>query len=269
MDSCTQTQPPSRGPRTWAGEWSSTRRSSTVAATSTRPGARPAAVHPTGSAGVCADCTDADFDSRLRRACRLGILLLPRAQRAVARLSISDGCTVQVSASRGEAAGRDISELLVSTVAVSAPAHSQDRTPLGGSRLTLSDQLGAPSVLEVTVPVSAGARLRVSMTTPQRWAFDVHDEQVLQTAMEIVGQGCGDVLERRAAQALAWQMECKLASSAVVEQAKGVVMAIGACPASEAFAFLADLSQATNTKLRLVAQALVFDATTPAHAAAT
>lgn len=115
------------------------------------------------------------------------------------------------------------------------------------------------------LPVSADARLCVSLTTSEPWAFDGHDDEVVRDLAEAVGQSCGDVLERRAAQAHALQMECKLASGAVIEQAKGIVMAMRGCSPAEAFAFLVELSQVSNTKLRLVAQALVVDAATPAH----
>lgn len=59
---------------------------------------------------------------------------------------------------------------------------------------------------------------------------------------------------------LADQMRQALESRAVIEQAKGVVMASAGCGAEEAFAVLVERSQRANVKLREVAQTVVDDA---------
>jgi len=55
------------------------------------------------------------------------------------------------------------------------------------------------------------------------------------------------------------QLRSALASREVIGQAKGVLMVVHGCSADEAFAFLRDLSQRTNVKLRDVAAQVVAD----------
>ncbi|MBB1244705.1 ANTAR domain-containing protein [Streptomyces durbertensis] len=50
------------------------------------------------------------------------------------------------------------------------------------------------------------------------------------------------------------QLEQAVESHAVIDQAVGVVMALGGCGCEEAFRILRDTSQDTNTKLRLLAE---------------
>jgi GAF domain-containing protein len=63
---------------------------------------------------------------------------------------------------------------------------------------------------------------------------------------------------------LAEQMREAMSSRAVIEQAKGVLMAQRKVTADAAFDLLREVSQRTNTKLRLVAQAVVDTGALPA-----
>ena len=56
---------------------------------------------------------------------------------------------------------------------------------------------------------------------------------------------------------LAEQMAEAMGSRAVIEQAKGALMAIRRCSADEAFAFMVQLSQKSHRKLRGVAQGII------------
>jgi len=56
---------------------------------------------------------------------------------------------------------------------------------------------------------------------------------------------------------VAEQLQTAMHSRAVIEQAKGILMAQRRCSAEDAFTILIHLSQDTNRKLRDVAQALV------------
>ena len=56
---------------------------------------------------------------------------------------------------------------------------------------------------------------------------------------------------------LAWELTEAMRSRAVIEQAKGMLMAEHAVTADEAFSILATTSKSSNTKLRVVADALV------------
>ena len=62
---------------------------------------------------------------------------------------------------------------------------------------------------------------------------------------------------------MAQHMQAAMHSRAVIEQAKGMIMAQRRCTADEAFAVLSKTSQEINRKLRDVAAALVARATTP------
>ncbi|MEJ5868395.1 ANTAR domain-containing protein [Pseudokineococcus sp. 5B2Z-1] len=71
-----------------------------------------------------------------------------------------------------------------------------------------------------------------------------------------------------AAVRLAEQLQEAMRSRAVIEQAKGVLMAVHEVDADEAFTLLAAESQRTNTKLRVLAAGLVARAQGRAGAAA-
>jgi GAF domain-containing protein len=64
---------------------------------------------------------------------------------------------------------------------------------------------------------------------------------------------------------LAHHMQAAMESRAVIEQAKGIVMADRRCTAEEAFRILVKVSQDSNRKLRDVATALVEQAAKPAQ----
>ncbi|MHB2024098.1 MAG: ANTAR domain-containing protein [Mycobacteriales bacterium] len=64
---------------------------------------------------------------------------------------------------------------------------------------------------------------------------------------------------------LAAQMQEAMASQAVIEQAKGALMALNRCDADEAFAKLVTASQHSHKKLRDVARELVQRATSSAN----
>jgi len=59
---------------------------------------------------------------------------------------------------------------------------------------------------------------------------------------------------------LAQHLQAAMENRAVIEQAKGIVMAERHCTADEAFAILSKLSQDSNRKVRDVAAALVANA---------
>jgi AmiR/NasT family two-component response regulator len=62
---------------------------------------------------------------------------------------------------------------------------------------------------------------------------------------------------------LAGHLQKAMESRAVIEQAKGIIMADRRCTPDQAFTVLAKLSQDTNRRLRDVAIALVNNAQTP------
>ena len=71
------------------------------------------------------------------------------------------------------------------------------------------------------------------------------------------GYAIGSTERYRGARQLALQLEQALESRAVIDQAKGVLMAVHGVDADAAFEMLVDKSQRTNTKLRVVAEDLL------------
>ena len=87
------------------------------------------------------------------------------------------------------------------------------------------------------------------VTTPR-------EEQLLLTAMTLARDTALDavILELRATNE---QLSQALASRAVIDQARGMVMALAPCSSERAWDLLVDVSQHCNVKLRNVAAALV------------
>lgn len=88
------------------------------------------------------------------------------------------------------------------------------------------------------------------------------DDQVVELAQTFAGHAAVAVANAHLYEttaALAEQMRRAMASRAVIEQAKGIVMRDRRCSAEDAFAALVKLSQQTNLKLRDIAQRLVDD----------
>ncbi|MFJ1606164.1 ANTAR domain-containing protein [Streptomyces sp. NPDC088253] len=87
------------------------------------------------------------------------------------------------------------------------------------------------------------------MTTPP-------EEQPMVTAVALAGGAAStvEVLELRAENE---QLSRALESRAVIDQARGMVMALAPCSSERAWDLLVDVSQHCNVKLRNVAAALV------------
>ena len=135
----------------------------------------------------------------------------------------------------------------------------------------LADDLRWPSYLPravaagarsmVSVPTSAEGRLIGALDLYSR-TVDAFDAEAVSIA-EVVAAHAGLAGQVSAAffrhRDLAAQLSEAMRSRAVIEQAKGVVMATRHCPADAAFETLVALSQRSNRKLRDVAEAIVAD----------
>lgn len=84
----------------------------------------------------------------------------------------------------------------------------------------------------------------------------LHEEQPLLTAVASVRDAAllAEVVELRAKNK---QLEQALASRAVIDQARGMVMALAPCSSERSWDLLVEVSQHCNVKLRDVAAALV------------
>jgi GAF domain-containing protein len=122
---------------------------------------------------------------------------------------------------------------------------------------------GVNSSLSVGLPVqeTVTGALNIYATKPE--AFD--DDAVV-TARTFAGYAAVALANAHlydATATLAEQLQTAMASRAVIEQAKGIIMAERRCTAAEAFALLSKISQDSNRKVRDVAAALVQRAEKP------
>ena len=116
---------------------------------------------------------------------------------------------------------------------------------------------GIHSLLSIGLPVhdDAGGALNLYARKPD--AFDDEAVVLATTLSGYVAVALANAYAYHATAALARQMQDAMAHRAVIEQAKGIVMADRRCGPDEAFQVLSRLSQDTNRKLRDVACALV------------
>ena len=118
-------------------------------------------------------------------------------------------------------------------------------------------ELGARSAL--SLPLAADGRTVGALNLYSR-TEDAFDNDVLAVGELLAAHAALAVSAATAyysSRDLAEQMRAALESRAVIDQAKGVLMAGTGGTADEAFAALVEMSQRTNTKLRDVAQSVV------------
>jgi GAF domain-containing protein len=96
-----------------------------------------------------------------------------------------------------------------------------------------------------------------------RNAFDSTDIVVVRMAAQRAADAVSAAVQLAGARAVAGQMEQAMASRAVIEQAKGVLMARHGIDETVAFELLSQQSQEKNLKLRVLASQLIADARTP------
>ena len=119
-------------------------------------------------------------------------------------------------------------------------------------------EAGVRSVLGVPLLVADEVLGALNVYASEERAFD--DETARAVARHVAAQAATTLHNLRvydASRTLARQLEQALESRAVIEQAKGVLMAQRDCSAEEAFEMLRRASQRENVKLREVAQRIV------------
>lgn len=88
-------------------------------------------------------------------------------------------------------------------------------------------------------------------------AFDPFDESVMRLFTTAASAAIANAHQWQRSREHIKQLESALVSRAVIEQAKGVLIAVHSCTADEAFTMLVQRSQRENVKLRDVAQNLI------------
>jgi GAF domain-containing protein len=133
-------------------------------------------------------------------------------------------------------------------------AGAHERWPMFTSAVDTAD---VQSLL--AVPLLSGARCfgALNLYGKSRYAFDDTDRALVRMAASRAADAVGSVLELEGARELAAQMEQAMASRAVIEQAKGVIMGRHAIDETQAFEVLRRHSQNRNIKLRTLAAEIV------------
>jgi ANTAR domain/GAF domain len=127
-----------------------------------------------------------------------------------------------------------------------------------------ADHLGVHSTLSVHLPVDTDG-LAASLNLYSKQHLEVGAEQV-QRAVPFAEQLANAILSvdaHRSTAKLARDMAEAMRSRAVIEQAKGIIMADNRIDADAAFEQLVQLSQHANMKLRDIARRLVEERTKP------
>jgi GAF domain-containing protein len=131
---------------------------------------------------------------------------------------------------------------------------SETRWPQWAARAC---EIGVNSSLSIGLPVqdTVTGALNIYATKPD--AFDDDAIVVGQTFAGYAAVALANAHLYDTTASLAQQLQAAMDSRAIIEQAKGIVMADRRCTAEEAFSILTKVSQDTNRKLRDVAAALV------------
>ena len=122
---------------------------------------------------------------------------------------------------------------------------------------------GVRSSLSVGLPVNETVTGALNLYAKKPDAFDEDAVVVAQTFSGYAAIALANAHLYDATASLAQHMQAAMEHRAVIEQAKGIIMAEHHCTAEEAFALMSKLSQDTNRKLRDIAIALVANANRP------
>ena len=116
---------------------------------------------------------------------------------------------------------------------------------------------GAQSSLSLPVPVLREVSAAMNIYSTEPHAFDEESETLATTFSSYAGVALANAHLFEAQARVAAQLQEAMTSRAVIDQARGIIMADRRCTADEAFNVLVELSQRSNKKLRVIAQALV------------
>jgi GAF domain-containing protein len=118
-------------------------------------------------------------------------------------------------------------------------------------------KIGALSSLSIPIPVQENVTACLNVYATKPHAFDESAVETAQAFASYAAVAIANAHEYSNAAQLAAQMQEAMASRAVIEQAKGVLIARHGCSADAAFALLTRMSQNANRKLRDVAASIV------------
>jgi GAF domain-containing protein len=152
-------------------------------------------------------------------------------------------------------------EAATTSASVSAPdLTDEDRWPGYTPRAV---EAGVRSCLSVGMPVADNVTGALNLYATRPHAFDDDAQTLAQTLSEYASVALANAHLYDESATLAQHMHTAMANRAVIEQAKGIIMADRRCSSEEAFLILSKLSQDTNRKVRDVAATLVANAQRP------
>ncbi len=116
---------------------------------------------------------------------------------------------------------------------------------------------GSLSSLSVPVPVREAVRGALNLYAVEADAFDDDYRDTARAFASYAAVAVHNMHLYESSRDLANHLDAAMQNRAVIEQAKGILMAQRRCGAAEAFNMLANASQRSNRKLRDIAQAIV------------
>lgn len=120
---------------------------------------------------------------------------------------------------------------------------------------------GVGSSVSIPVPLQREISAALNVYSTEADAFDDAAIELAQTFAAYAGVALANMHLYTAQGEVAKQLQAAMETRAVIEQAKGVLMAQQKCNADEAFDLLIRVSQRENRKLRTIAQDIVDKAT--------
>ncbi len=214
--------------------------------------------------------TDTDLDGILDRVAELAKSTIPGAREVSVTLirgrnaktaAFTGDLALKLDETQYETGHGPCLDASTMSATVSVPDMAiETRWPQWVSR---SLDLGVNSSLSIGMPVEDVVVGALNIYATERDAFDEDAVTVGQTFAGYAAVALANAHAFNANTTLAQQMQAAMASRAVIEQAKGIIMGDRHCTSDEAFRILTKISQDSNRKLRDVAAALVARATTP------
>jgi GAF domain-containing protein len=116
---------------------------------------------------------------------------------------------------------------------------------------------GSLSSLSVPVPVQDSVHAALNLYAVEAHAFGDEAKAVARELASYAAAAAANMYLYESTRRLAEHLDKAMESRAVIEQAKGILMAQRRCDAAEAFGLLAAASQRSNRKLRDIAAAIV------------
>jgi GAF domain-containing protein len=119
---------------------------------------------------------------------------------------------------------------------------------------------GVTHVLSVALPIPQRSIGALNMYSRATTSFSRDSIALAESFAGYAAVALANTVDYQDALDLVTNLRAAMASRAVIDQAKGIIMARERCSADEAFAVLTRLSQQQHVKLRLVADQVVTDA---------